>query len=122
MMSRIDDRDTTRGHIDMPGQPGAVRHLNSDRRKQNSPAAIVILRPGASQPQVERFFPIITGKAIRRGSFASVKGVGRQDRALRRSLQPELQTLHLDRKPPMPSGFMTSAAMFRWRCMRRSAS
>jgi putative transposase len=46
--------------------------------------------------QVERFFSIITTRAIRRGSFDSVKEPDRQDRQIRRQLQPLLQAIHLD--------------------------
>lgn len=46
--------------------------------------------------QVERFFSFITDKAIRRGSFTSVKELVQKNRSLRRSLQPELQAIQLD--------------------------
>ena len=47
--------------------------------------------------QVERFFALITGKAIRRGSFGSVKTTDHAYRSVRFPLQPKLQTIHVDR-------------------------
>jgi DDE superfamily endonuclease len=47
--------------------------------------------------QVERFFGLITEKAIRRGSFCSVRELVSKIESLRDSLQQDLQALHLDR-------------------------